>query len=82
MAKEAKQTTCPHRCPLCALYEAQETFREGISECVPHEVSSHLNLAGRELLLAVRALLDKGLETLTEEPKPGTRRKAQRIKVE
>ncbi len=80
MAK-TKQT-CPHRCPLCALYEAQEALLEGIGECVPPEVSSHVNRAGRELLLALRALLDRGLETLVEEAKPGARRKAQRIKVE
>ncbi len=82
MPKEAKQTTCPHGCPLCALCEAQEAFREGISECVPPEVSSHLNRAGRELLLAVRALLDRGLEALVEEPKPGSRRRPQKVKVE
>ena len=81
MAKEPKQT-CSYRCPLCSLYEAREALQEGISECVPPEVSAHLNRAGRELLLAVRALLDKGLETLIEEPKPGSRRKAQRVKVQ
>ncbi len=81
MAKEPKQR-CPYGCPLCTLYEAQEAFQEGIRECVPPEVSSHVNRAGRELLLAVRALLDRGLEALVEEPKPGSRRKAQRVKVE
>ena len=81
MAKEAKQT-CLHRCPLCALYEAQQLFQEGIRECVPLEVSSHLNRAGRELLLAVRALLDRGLDALVEEPKPASRRRPQKVKVE
>jgi hypothetical protein len=81
MAKQPKQT-CPYGCPLCALYEAQQAFQEGIRECVPPEVGSHVNRAGRELLLAVRALLDRGLEALVEEPKPGSRRKAQRVKVE
>lgn len=81
MAKEPKQA-CPYPCPVCALYQAQEAFQEGIRECVPPAVGSHINQAGRELLLAIRALLDKGLETLAESPKPGSRRKAQRIKVE
>ena len=81
MAKEARQT-CPHRCPMCALYEAQEAFQEGIKECVPPEVSSHVNRAGRELLLAVRALLDRGLDALVEEPKPASRRRPQKVKVE
>lgn len=81
MAKEEKQV-CPHRCPLCAFYEAQEGFQQGVRECVPPEVSLHVNQAGRELLLAVRALLDKGLGAVASEPKPGSRRKAQRVKVE
>ncbi len=78
---EAKQG-CTYRCPLCALYEAQEAFQEGIRECVPLEVSTHVNRAAREVLLAVRALLDNGLAALAREPKLGTRRKAQRVKVE
>ena len=67
---------------MCALYEAQEAFQEGIKECVPPEVSSHVNRAGRELLLAVRALLDRGLDALVEEPKPASRRRPQKVKVE
>ena len=81
MAKEEKQV-CPHRCTLCAFYEAQEGFQQGVRECVPPEVSLHVNQAGRELLRAVRALLDKGLGAVASEPKPGSRRKAQRVKVE
>ncbi|MBZ0160262.1 hypothetical protein [Candidatus Methylomirabilis sp.] len=81
MAKQEKQM-CPHRCPLCALYEAQEGFQQGVRECLPPEVSGHVNQAGRELLLAVRALLDRGLGAVASEPKPGSRRKAQKVKVE
>lgn len=81
MAKEERQA-CPHRCPLCALYEMQEGVREGVRECLPPEVSSHVNQAGRELLLAVRALLESGLGVVAGEPKPGPRRKAQKVKVE
>lgn len=81
MAKEERQT-CPYRCPLCALYEAQEGFQEGVRECLPPDVVSHVNQAGRELLLAVRALLDRGLGALAPEPKPGSRRKAQKVTVE
>ncbi len=81
MAKESKQA-CPYPCPLCALCQAQEAFQEGIRECLPPEMSAHVNRAARELLLAVRALLDRGLEALVEEPKPGSRRRAQKVKVE
>ncbi len=81
MAREAK-ARCPHGCPLCALYEAQGAFQEGLMECVPAEVRAHLSRAGRELILAARAALDKGFEALVEEPKPGSRRRAQRVKVE
>ncbi len=81
MAKEESRS-CPHRCPLCALYEAQGALQEGIKDCLPPGVSAHANRALRELFLAVRALLDKGLDALVEEPKPGSRRKAQKVKVE
>ena len=81
MAKKEKQH-CPHRCPLCALYEAQEGFQRGVRECIPPEVNEHVGQAGRELLLAVQALFDKGLCAATSESKPGSRRKAQRITVE
>lgn len=81
MANQPKQT-CPYFCPVCAVYEAQEALREGVRGCLPPEVSSHLNRAGHELLLAVRAWLDSGLGALAQEPKPGTRRKAQKVKVE
>lgn len=81
MAKQAS-VRCPYGCPLCSLYQAGDAFQEGITKCVPVDVSAHLNRAGRELLLAVRALLDKGLESFVPEAKPGSRRKAQRVKVE
>ena len=81
MANKEKHL-CPHRCPLCALQEAQEGFQQGVRECLPPEVSLHVNQAGRELLLAVRALVDRALGAVASEPKPGSRRKAQRVKVE
>lgn len=81
MAKGAKQS-CPHRCPLCAFYEAQEGFQQGVKGCLPSEVSVHINQAGHELLLAVWALLDRGLGVVASESKPGSRRKTQRVKVE
>ncbi|MCZ7624810.1 MAG: hypothetical protein C3F12_11630 [Candidatus Methylomirabilota bacterium] len=81
MAKKEK-AHCPHRCPLCALYEAQEGLQRGIKQCIPSEVSEHVNQAGHELLLAVQALCDKGLWTAASESRPGPRRKAQRITVE
>ena len=82
MAKEKRGDRCPYGCPLCSLYQARDAFQEGIEDCVPVEASAHLNRAARELLLAVRALLDKGLESLVSEAKPGSRRKAQKVKVE
>ncbi|MDE2059413.1 MAG: hypothetical protein KGJ27_06760 [candidate division NC10 bacterium] len=81
MAKQEKQI-CPHRCPLCALYEAQERFQQGVKECLPPEVSLHLNQAGHELLLAVQVLFDRGFGAVASEPKSGSRRKAQKVKVE
>jgi hypothetical protein len=51
-------------------------------ECVPAEVCAHLSRAGQELLLAARVAVEKGLQALVEEPKPGSRRRAQRVKVE
>lgn len=80
MARKAKPH-CPHRCPLCTLYEAQEGLQRGVRECIPPEVSEHVNQAGRELLLAVQTLFDKGLRAASES-KAGSRRKAQRITVE
>lgn len=81
MAKKAKQN-CPHRCPVCAMYEAQEGLQEGVRQCIPPEVTAHVGQAGRELLLAVQALFDRGLWATASEAKPGSRRKAQRITVE
>jgi len=81
MAKQAS-SRCPYGCPLCSLYQARDAFQEGIKECVPLEVNAHLNLAARELLLAIRALLDRGLQSLVTEARPGSRRKVQRVKVE
>jgi hypothetical protein len=81
MAKKEKEM-CPHRCPLCALYEAQEEFQRGVRQCIPPEVSVHVNQAGRELVLAVQALFDRGCWAAASESKPGSRRKAQRIRVE
>ncbi|MBI2883443.1 MAG: hypothetical protein HYY11_06010 [Candidatus Methylomirabilis oxyfera] len=81
MAKKEKHI-CPHRCPLCALYEKQEGLQRGIRECLPPEVSVHFNQAGRELFLAVQALFDRGLWATASESKPGSRRKAQRVTVE
>jgi hypothetical protein len=79
---EEKRTGCAYGCPLCRLYEARDACQDGLKECVPREVSTHLNRAAREVLLAVRALLDEGLERIAWETKPGSRRKAQRVKVE
>ncbi|MDE2060381.1 MAG: hypothetical protein KGL31_08915 [candidate division NC10 bacterium] len=81
MAKKEKQN-CPHRCPLCALYEAQEGVQRGVKQCIPPEVSEHVNQAGHELLLAVQALFDRGLWAAVSVAKPGSRRKTQRVKVE
>ncbi len=81
MAKEAK-AGCPHGCPLCALYEAQGAVQEGMKAWVPAEVRDHVSRAAQELLLAVRAAFEKGFEALVEEPKPGSRRRAQKVKLE
>jgi len=81
MARDAK-ARCPHGCPLCALYEARGAFQEGMMECVPAEVRAHLSRAGRELILAARVAVGKGFQVLVEEPKPGSRRRPQRVKVE
>lgn len=83
MAKESTtKRGCPYPCPMCSLYEAQEAVQEGIKQCVPVEVRDHLNRAARELVFALRAFVEKGLETMVETPKPGSRRKPQKVKVE
>jgi hypothetical protein len=38
------------------------------------ELVEHLLMAGRELLLAVRAVIDARLETMDEEPRSGLQR--------
>jgi hypothetical protein len=81
MAKE-KAAGCAYGCPLCRLYEASGAVQDAINECVPREVSTHLNRAAREMLLAVRALLNEGLESVARGTKQGSRRKVQRVKVE
>jgi hypothetical protein len=47
---------------------------------VPEEVKGHLRAARRETLLAVRAVLDKAIERLEQEP--AAPKKVTRIKVE
>lgn len=81
MAKRETQH-CPHRCPLCAFYEAQEGLQRGVKECIPPEVSEHVSQAGRELLLAVQAVFDKGLWATSESKGGSRRKKTQRITIE
>jgi hypothetical protein len=59
-------------CPICATVAA-------LGELKP-EVIDHLMVAGREFLLAVRALIDSRLESMTS-PEPGERR-VERIPVD
>jgi hypothetical protein len=51
-------------CPICAVVTA-------LGEAAP-ELAAHLGVAGRELLLALRSLIDARLETL-DAPQPATR---------
>jgi hypothetical protein len=85
MAKQrlrASPPRCPHRCPVCSLLEAQEAVQEGLVACVPEEVRGHLTRAARELLLALRACVEKGLEPVLEGPRPGSRRRPQKVRLE
>ena len=81
MAKEARPR-CPYGCPICGFYQAGGAIQEELRRCVPPEVATHLNGAARELLLATRAFLEQGLGAWIREPRPGPRRKAQKVKVE
>jgi hypothetical protein len=80
--KTTVRSRCPHACPLCAVYELQGALQEELAECVPPEVRDHLRRAAREVLLAVRALCEMSLDAMVEVPKPGSRRKPQRVSVE
>lgn len=51
-------------CPICAVVT-------GLGEAAP-ELAAHLAVAGRELLLALRSLIDARLQTL-DAPEPATR---------
>jgi len=54
--------------------------RHMMPRCVPMETKTHLRAARREVLLAARSLLDKGIEMLEKEP-PAPK-KVTKIKVE
>jgi len=53
-------------CPICLMVTA-------VGDASP-ELVEHLLVAGRELLLAVRAVIDARLETMEEEPHSGLQR--------
>jgi hypothetical protein len=81
MAKETR-SRCPYGCPICGFYQAGGTIQEELKRCVPPDVAASLDGAARELLLAAHAFLEQGLGTWIQGPKPGSRRKAQKVKVE
>ena len=53
-------------CPICLVVTA-------VGDASP-ELVDHLLVAGRELLLAVRAVIDARLQTMEEEPRSGLQR--------
>jgi hypothetical protein len=55
--------------------------RRMMRRIVPAEVSGHMRAANREMLLAVRSLIDKMIEKTEETPAPESP-KVTRIKVE
>ena len=57
-------------CPICLVVTS-------IGDVRP-ELIEHLLMAGREMLLAARAVIDARLQTMEEEPKAGL----QRIRIE
>lgn len=75
----AEETTGPERtsicqvgfCPICATVSA-------LGEVRP-ELTEHLLLAGREMLLAIRELIDARLEGVEERPRAG---RVERIDVQ
>jgi hypothetical protein len=81
MAKEIRPR-CPFGCPVCCFYQAGGTIQEELRRCVPRDVAANLAEAARELHLAAHAFLDQGLGTWIHGPKPGSRRKAQKVKLE
>lgn len=54
--------------------------RRVMPRCMPAETKTHLRAAKREVLLAARSFLDKGIEMLEKEP-PAPK-KVTKIKVE
>jgi hypothetical protein len=64
--------------PFGALAEAEERFWEAMEQAVPQEVRGHLTTARRELLMAVRTMVDHTLSRLEGEPQP---RKPRRVRV-
>ena len=61
------------------LVRAIAAFREEACEVLPEDFRRHSLAASREMLLALRSLIDLAIKSLEEEP---PRRKAQQIKVE
>jgi hypothetical protein len=65
--RSAEHTVCSVAlCPICTVVTA-------LGEASP-ELVEHLLVAGRELLLAVRAVIDGRLQTMEEEPRAGLQR--------
>ncbi|MBI5166659.1 MAG: hypothetical protein HY998_02795 [candidate division NC10 bacterium] len=82
MAEQEKEG-CPWTgCPFYWAYNLQASLREKLEKGLPGDFMGHINTARREVLLAVRSLIDRRLEALSQEPKRAGRRKTQKIKVE
>jgi hypothetical protein len=64
------------RCPVCELLEC---LSGQAARARTSKFAQHLRAARKEVLLAVRSMLDERIEALGKEPAPGPR--ARRIKV-
>mgnify|MGYP005856837461 FL=1 len=80
---EQEKEKCPWTgCPFYWAYNLQASLREKAKKGLPGDFLAHIKAARREMLLAVRSIIDKRLEALSEEEKGERRKRAQRIKVE
>lgn len=65
--------------PLKRASELEEWFWFSMDEAIPPVVRTHLRSAGKEVLLAIRAMLD---HAITQAETPGRPRRPRRVRVQ
>jgi hypothetical protein len=81
MAKTAEKTRAKRErvCPLCLLADTLEAAREDFQESA---VGKHICNAEREILLAVRAAVDRCIDSCAPGGKEKEKGRVQKVKVE